>query len=166
MELEIIKHSDISREDLLRVVCIKNAAWPHTIESQLKWIEDNNWPDDLHVILKDEECDYAYMVLCPVTAIVDGKEAEFVGIGNVCSKTKGQGYGGQIVSLVNEYIKNNKLSGLLFCRNHVVHFYEHYGWKVIPNNRIVLVNIEHIGVYTMCFNTSSFNKMIYDNRTF
>ena len=166
MELEIIKHSDISSEDLLRVVSIKNAAWPHPIESQLRWIEENQCLDDLHVILKEGEYDYAYMVLCPVTAIIDGKKTEFVGIGNVCSKNKGQGYGGQIVSLVNEYIKNNKLSGLLFCKNHVVQFYEHYGWKVIPINKIILENINHIGIYTMCYNTSSFNKIIYNNRTF
>lgn len=42
MELEIIKHSDIKHENLMRVINIKNAAWPHPIECQLNGLRKTN----------------------------------------------------------------------------------------------------------------------------
>ena len=165
MELEIIKHSDISQEELLRVIAIKNAAWPHPLESQLNWIEENQRPDDLHVILKEGADDYAYMDLCPVTANVDGQNVAFMGVGNVCAKTKGQGHGGILISRVNDYLKENNLRGLLFCKEHVIGFYNHYDWKVIPDKRITIVGSEH-EVYSMTYNMPSFHKMSYNNRQF
>ena len=166
MELEIIKHSNISQEDLLRVIDIKNAAWPHPIESQLKWIVENQSKDDLHVILKDSNENLAYMDLCPVSAVVDDHQMRFMGIGNVCSKTKGKGHGGILIALVNKYLEDNNLKGMLFCKDHVMRFYTHYGWQVIPSDTVTIEGDSHEGIYTMCFNTPSFNRMIYSDRLF
>ena len=41
MELIIIKHNDILFRDILRAIAVKNVAWRHPVESQLKWIIDN-----------------------------------------------------------------------------------------------------------------------------
>ena len=90
-ELEIIKHNDILFRDLLRAVAVKNVAWPHPVESQVKWIIDNMRPDDYHVFLKDDEQDKAYMTLSPVTASVNGVETPFMGVGCVCSANPGMG---------------------------------------------------------------------------
>lgn len=166
MELEIIKHSDITQEDQMRVIDIKNAAWPHPIESQLKWIEDNQHSEDLHVILKEGDKDFAYMDLCPVSAMVDGRTRMFMGIGNVCSKIKGLGHGGLLLTLVNDYLKENNLAGLLFCRDRVVRFYERYNWIVVSTDKVSINGEGHDGVYTMCFNTPSFKSMIYSDRDF
>lgn len=165
MELEIIMHSDISREDLLRVIAIKNAAWPHPLESQIKWIEEHQRPDDLHVILREGASDYAYMDLCPVTANIDGQDVAFMGVGNVCSKTKGQGHGGMLISLVNEHLKENNLKGLLFCKKHVVGFYAHYSWEVIPSHSI-RIDENTCNVFAMTYNTPTFHKMSYNDRPF
>lgn len=166
MELEIIKHSDISHDDLMRVIAIKNAAWPHPIESQLKWIEDYQSSDDLHVILKDDNEDLAYMDLCPVMAEVDTKPTVFLGIGNVCSKVKGKGYGGKLMNLVNHYIVNNDLKAMLFCKEHVVRFYLHCGWNLIPTNKVTIEGEEHKDILTLCYNTPSFDQMTYSDRLF
>lgn len=166
MELEIIKHSNISHEDLLRVICIKNVAWPHSFESQLKWIEENQNPEDLHILLKDGINDYAYMDLCPVKAIVDGIETAFMGIGNVCSKTKGQGYGGVLLNLVNKYLIENDFKGLLFCKNHVKSFYTHYNWQVIPSENVTFEKNGYDNIYTLTFNMTLINQMFYNDRLF
>lgn len=166
MELEIIKHSDISQEDLLRIIDIKNAAWPHPIESQLKWIADNQSSEDLHVILKEGGEDLAYMDLCPVMAMVDGHYTSFVGIGNVCTKEKGKGHGGELMKLVNKYIVDNNLRGMLFCMDRVVRFYANYSWQLIPSDSVIIEGEGHEGIYTMCFNIPSFNRMIYSDRLF
>lgn len=92
-ELEIIKHNDILFRDLLRAVVVKNVAWPHSVESQVKWIIENMQPDDLHVFLKEKGEDRAYMTLSPVTATVNGVETPFMGVGCVCSAHPGMGGG-------------------------------------------------------------------------
>lgn len=166
MELEIIKHSDISIKDLLRVIEIKNVAWPHPIESQLKWIKENQHQDDLHVILKDNGKDLAYMDMCPVSAFVDDEKLFFMGVGNVCTKIHGLGHGGELVTLVNDYLKTNQQHGLLFCREKVMHFYAQYKWLVISSERAIIEGEECEDIYTMCFNTPSFSKMIYSDRVF
>ena len=166
MEIEIIKHSDISYDDLLRVIQIKNSAWPHPIESQLRWIKENQNPEDLHVLLKDGVNDYAYMDLCPVKAIVDGNETAFMGIGNVCSKTKGQGYGGILVELVNKYIKENSLRGLLFCKDHVVLFYAHYNWQLVPSEKVIFEGSGYTSINTMTYNITQINQLLYRDRIF
>lgn len=166
MELEIIKHCDISHEDLLRVINIKNAAWPYPIESQMIWIKENQNLEDLHIILKERNNDYAYMNLCAVTAVVDGIETSFMGIGNVCSKTKGLGHGGHLVSLVNKYLEDNNLKGMLFCKEHVMHFYAHYNWQIIPSEAVTIAGEKYDGVYTMTFNAPAYKKIIYSDRLF
>lgn len=166
MELEIIKHSDISYEDLLRVIDIKKAAWPYPIKDQLKWIADNQSSEDLHVILRDSDYDFAYMDLCPVNALVDDILMCFMGVGNVCSKTKGRGYGGIMLTLVNKYLKDNNLKGMLFCKDHVMRFYAHYGWQVISSDKVTIEGADHEGIHTMCFNSPSFDRMFYSDRIF
>ena len=166
MEIEIIKHSEISKEYLLRIIDIKNVAWPHPMESQLKWIEDNLLPNDLHIILKEGETDYAYMNLCQVNAIVDGHNKMFMGVGNVCSKTKGKGYGGTLVSLVNKYLLNNGLKGLLFCKEHVMRFYAHYGWCIVENEKVFMAKNGYNDIYLMSYNICPFDKIMYCDRFF
>lgn len=97
MKLQLIKHNDILFRDLLRAVTVKNVAWPHPVDSQLKWIIDNMHPDDLYVFLKENGEDLAYMTLSTVTASVNGVDTPFKGVGCVCSAHPGMG--GQIVDV-------------------------------------------------------------------
>ena len=71
MELQLIKHNDILFRDILRAVSVKSVAWPHPVESQLKWIIDNMYPNDIHVFLTDGEADKAYMTLSPVEGLMN-----------------------------------------------------------------------------------------------
>jgi hypothetical protein len=166
MELEIIRHEDILFRDLIRVVNIKNAAWPHPIESQLKWILENQSIDDFHVILIDKGEDLAYMDLCPVKAEVDGVMTDFLGIGNVCTKTRGIGHGGILVKKVNAYLDETQAKGLLFCKDKVMRFYEHYGWQVIPTYKVTIDDEGHDDVYVIEYNMPSFRKLRYSDRLF
>lgn len=166
MELEIIKHCDVSHEFLHRVVEIKNSAWPYPFESQLNWIKENQSPDDLHVILKDNDEDLAYMDLCPVIALVDNMPIHFMGVGNVCTKSHGWGHGGYLMRLINEFFFINKFHGLLFCKDSLVRFYAHYNWVVIPRESVSFEGELHDAACIMCFNTPPFCKIIYSDRFF
>lgn len=89
MELQLIKHNDILFRDILRAVSVKSVAWPHPDESQLKWIIDNMYPNDIHVFLTDGEADKAYMTLSPVEGLMNGSNTSFMGVGCVCSANPG-----------------------------------------------------------------------------
>lgn len=166
MEIEFIQHKDILFRDILRIVNIKNVVWPHSLESQLKWIVENQKDKDFHVILKDNDEDLAYLNLCPVKADIDGKDTEFIGIGNVCTKIHGIGYGGILIKEINTYFEKNYMRGLLFCKENVVDFYTNYGWSVITKN-IILNDMKcNENVYIMCYNTQPFLEMKYKDRLF
>ena len=143
-ELEIIKHDDILFRDLLRAVTVKNAAWPHPVDSQLKWIIENMQPEDLHLFLKENGEDLAYMTISPVTASVNGVDTPFMGIGCVCSA---------------------KHKGLLFCKIELVQFYKKYGWVLIDPSCVVF-NTPHEGVYTMSYNCERLKNIEYKDRLF
>jgi predicted GNAT family N-acyltransferase len=131
MELEIIKHRDILFRDLLRAIAVKSVAWPHPLESQVRWIVDNIDDNDEHVFLKNGSQDFAYMNLVSVIFTANDTDYMAYGIGNVCAAEKGQGYGRELMKRVNEYLKEKKRCGLLFCRDALVPFYELFGWEEV-----------------------------------
>lgn len=164
-ELQIIKHNDILFRDLLRAVAVKNVAWPHPVESQLKWIIDNMQPEDMHVFLKDNGEDKAYMTLSPVIASVNGVETSFMGVGCVCASKKGEGSGKRLLNCVNKWLKNNNYKGLLFCKQELLSFYSKCGWMGIePTN--VIFETPHEGVFTMAYNCDRIDIIHYKDRLF
>ena len=164
-ELEIIRHNDILFRDLLRAVAVKNVAWPHSVDSQLKWIIDNMRSEDLHVFLKGNDVDLAYMTLSPVIANVNGFDTSFMGIGCVCSAKRGVGLGKQLMEGVNKWLKDNNLKGLLFCKKELIPFYEKYGWSLIEPASVIFTK-PHDGVYTMSYNCEDIKKIEYKDCLF
>jgi len=164
-ELEIIKHDDILFRDLLRAVAVKNVAWPHSVESQVKWIINNMQPDDLHVFLKENGEDKAYMTLSPVIVTVNGVDTPFMGVGCVCSSHPGMGGGKSLVENVNKYLKENGFKGLLFCKFNLIGFYSKYNWELIPQERVTLPS-GYTDVFTMAYNCPSVDYLDYQGRMF
>ena len=165
MKLEIIKHNDILFRDLLRAIAVKSIAWPHPIESQVKWIIDNMIHDDMHVFLTEDGKDKAYMTLSPVEGILNDIKTRFMGVGCVCAKERGKGDGGKLLSSVNEYLKSNGLYGLLFCKANLIKFYNRNGWQLLPNE-IVTLQPQHEGVYVMVYNCNNVRSFQYSGRFF
>ena len=164
-ELEIIRHNDILFRDILRAIEVKNVSWPYPVESQIKWIIDNIQADDMHVFLRENGENKAYMTLSRVTALVNGIETSFMGIGCVCSVKHGVGLGKQLMESVNKWLNDNNHKGLLFCKKELVQFYKKYGWALIEPACVVF-NTPHDGVYTMSFNCEGINKIEYKDRLF
>ena len=134
MTLEIIKHKDILFRDLLRAIAVKSVAWPHPIESQVKWIIENIDEEDEHVFLKEDSIDLAYMNLVKISFTANDTDYMAYGIGNVCAAEKGKGYGRELMNRVNDYLKEKKICGLLFCRDALVPFYKLYGWEEVKQD--------------------------------
>lgn len=165
MDLEIIKHNDILFRDLLRGIAVKNVAWPHPIESQVKWIIDNLYPEDYHVFLTEEGKDKAYMTLSPVRGEMNGTETVFWGVGCVCTSSKGEGNGGLLLEKTNQFLLKKGIKGLLFCRRQLIPFYEKYDWKVVPQNKVIMPKADP-AVFTMVYNCPEIESIEYSGRLF
>ena len=165
MDLQIIKHNDILFRDLLRGIAIKNIAWPHPIESQVKWIIDYMFPEDNHVFLTEGGIDKAYMTLSPVEGIMNGGKTVFWGVGCVCTSCKGAGYGGLLLTKINQYLMEKGARGLLFCKRHLIPFYEKYNWIVLPQDKVSIPE-EDSEIYTMVFNCPAIRFFEYKGRMF
>ena len=164
-ELQFIRHNDILFRDLLRAIAVKNVAWPHPVESQVKWIIDNMQPDDMHVFLKDNGEDRAYMTLSPVTATVNGVETPFMGVGCVCAAERGVGFGQQLMTSINKWFGSQKIRGLLFCKQSLLGFYSRYGWRVIKPSTIFF-ETPYDGVLTLTYNITDIDRFEYKDRFF
>ena len=89
--LQTIKHSEATLNDLQRAIAVKSVAWPYPMESQLAWMRDNLQPVDTHVFLQEDGCDVAYLNIAMVHANITGVDTLCAGIGNVCSTRNGGG---------------------------------------------------------------------------
>lgn len=150
MELEIIKHRDILFRDILRAIAMKSVAWPHPLESQVRWIVDNIDDNDEHVFLKEGSQDMAYMNLVKIFFTANDTEYRAFGIGNVCAAEKGKGYGRELMNRVNDYLKRKKSCGLLFCKAALVPFYKRYGWEEVKRD-VCKIPLLADGVHVMTF---------------
>jgi len=105
------------------------------------------------------------MTLSPVTGVLNGRQTPFLGVGCVCSKEKGRGYGQMLMREVNNYLIQNTFRGMLFCRQRVVDFYRKNGWQTVPSDRIKSSVIEE-GVFLMVFNCPDVDSLVYYDRSF
>lgn len=165
MELQLIKHKDILFRDLLRAISIKSVSWPFPIESQFKWILENVQDEDVHIFLRENEIDIAYMTLSPVVAIVNEVQTPFMGVGCVCTRYHGNGAGKELMTRINQVLLDGNHRGLLFCRKELIKFYTLYGWQLIPEDSVHF-NSQHNGVFAMVYNCVSINRIDYSDRLF
>src|SRR5690606_33069897 len=83
------------------------------------------------------------------------------GIGNVCAKYKGKGYGKRLLEEVNKFIRTRNEKGMLFCKSYLVDFYQRNNWRLIKS---LHPNPE---VCTMVFNFNiDGRKLKYQDRLF
>lgn len=165
MEFKFIRHADITNQELLEIVNLKSKQWNYTVDQQIRWIDENILPDDLHVIMYNVNENLAYMNLVKIEVIVNKVSLPFIGIGNVCASKKGKGYGKDIMIRVNEYLKSSGMSAMLFCKYDLVKFYNNFGWKSIDKSTIT--NPNSIEINIMTYNvTHKIVDLSYSGRNF
>lgn len=146
-----IKHSVVTTKQLEEIIHIKSVAWNYCFEKQLSWIRDNISNEDIHVILKKDGRSVAYLNLVEIDLEINEVRARSYGIGNVCSLMKGKGYGKELMLQVNNYLTNEKKTGLLFCKELLVPFYTLCDWQLIEKSSLHL-NFDNTNIETMVFN--------------
>lgn len=167
LHTKIIKHESLSSDNLLAICEIKSLAWSFSLESQKLWITQNIEPDDLHFLLYNNHELIAYMNLVRVEALIDGNYFSVFGIGNVCSKRKGVGYGGLLMNKVGDFLIEKNKIGLLFCKNYLLPFYIKYNWTLIGKEKryIPFETAQDFNVLSLNLNLN-FNTLQYKDRLF
>lgn len=120
------QHVDLSL--LNDIIEIKSVAWPYSYEAQLKWISKHLTDNDLHALLYEEDNLIAYMNLINIDLHFNGVLHKALGIGNVCSKEQGKGYGNLLMLKINTFLENNNKRGVLLCKDSLVNFYKKSNW--------------------------------------
>ena len=133
MEWKIVKHSDLSQRDLLRICELKNQHWPYGMESQTQWMQNNLQDADYHLLglKEDEDRLTAYLTVTELTVERDGKSERMLGLGCVCvdKRIEHGGYGKQLVKAANAFIRSQQCEGILLCKDSLVGFYQKCGWN-------------------------------------
>ncbi|AVC43802.1 hypothetical protein B4919_02905 [Francisella tularensis subsp. novicida] len=163
LNVQAIKHVDITEEQLLKICKIKEAFGNYTIESQLSWIERNMKAEDIHFLIHNDNKLIAYSNLVKEMIIIDNNNLSILGVGNVCVDEKGKDKGKLLILEINKYIMANNRIGLLFCKKSLIKFYEKYDWRLIQPNF-------SDNIYWMIFNfdidTLSTKKICYEGKVF
>lgn len=163
--IKFIKHSDLTQQLEQQIISIKSVAWPYTFNDQQNWMNENLNNHDLHVLLSDNQDLIAYLNLIQVEIEKDGRLYSAFGIGNVCAREKGKGWGKELLRFVNAYLKENWHFGILFCREALVKFYSENGWAVVPEEYL---KIENGGSHIYCMVNSEvdFQCLKYEGKLF
>jgi hypothetical protein len=149
--LILIPHSNISSEYLQEIIRIKSVAWPYSYEEQIKWITDNLKESDIHVLLAFDKYFIAYLNLISVDLEINGKIHGGLGVGNVCTKEKGKGWGKELMMRSNSVIQKADKVGLLFCKSTLVDFYSKCNWEIMDDKKLN-VGFNNNEIVTMYFN--------------
>lgn len=163
MDVEIVRHSEVNEDILCKIISIKTISWPHSFDSQLKWIEENLDGGDLHVLLYINSELVCYLNLVNVEVEINNCKYSVLGIGNVCSKYRGKGFGNNLMEYVNDYLLQNSKIGLLFCKEALVPFYKKNNWSHISNEITNLSNSIETFIYNY---NNKVESLSYTGRNF
>lgn len=155
----VIQHKDILFCQLVEIAQLKKLSWDYPIYSQIEWIEKNVKPWDNHLLIGN----VAYCHLTPVILHIDNQLKIGYGIGGVCTKESGKGYGAELMNEVSKYLSS--IPGLLFCNPRIIPFYEKYGWKVVDRSKLLL-SINSDTFESMIYGINQYNLIKYEGREF
>lgn len=153
-DLILIPHKDVNRQQIEEIIEIKSKAWPYSFNSQLEWITTNLKDSDIHVLLLLKGSVVAYLNLVEIEIKIDGTSQKCYGLGNVCASEKGKGWGKEIMTQTNSFIKLRNKIGLLFCKKSLINFYKLNNWELVEKRKLLLL-FDNESIETMIFNSGS-----------
>ena len=54
INIELIKHSDVSKNAIDEIITIKNEHWRYSYEQQLEWLDKNILESDYHLLVRNK----------------------------------------------------------------------------------------------------------------
>lgn len=155
--IKVIKHQDITKQELDEVIAIKSKQWHYNYEQQLNWINSNIKENDIHILLQLGNSVVAYLNLIDIDVEINENSIKGYGVGNVCAIEKGKGFGFEIMKEANSYILDSKKVGLLFCKQPLLRFYKSLSWnEVEPKNYKINGKDLNVMIFNVVLNENMF----------
>ena len=164
--LKLISHQDLTLINLKEVISVKSVAWLFSFEEQVNWMQHNLKGSDIHALLYCDNILASYLNMVEIEFNIDGIMTKGIGIGNVCTRERGKGWGKELLIQTNDYLTYHNKIGLLFCKVNLVKFYQLNQWMLIEKTKLDL-SIPNDAIETMIFNSNKvFQKLSYSGRSF
>lgn len=149
LRFEVVEHKNIT-SDIIHDICIlKDENWSYGLSKQFQWIADNISDNDYHILVYSQSLvGYTNLVKREIL-INDNQPIPILGIGNVCvsNQFKKKGIGSILMNYVSNFLKENEIPGILFCKENLVSFYNKTGWSLIDcsnkNVKIMSSNLDN-----------------------
>jgi hypothetical protein len=164
-EFKFIPQKSISKNYLQAIVKLKALHWKYSDDQHLDWIEKNLNQDDIHILLLEKSTIVGYLNLVNITVLINNCETKFLGVGNVCTRSSGLGYGKQLLLGLNCYLDSNKLNGILLCKDELVPLYAKYDWRLVLKEQITTPSLKIINVMLYNYN-KAIELLEYNGRNF
>ena len=160
--VKVINHFDLKQSVLDQIIEIKSFSWNYSYDEHSDWIKKNLNSDDVHfLIYNEDDILICYLNLVSVYLKENNKKIPVYGVGNVCTRNKGTGEGRLLMNQLNSFLLDEKLKGLLFCKDNLVPFYKKFNWS-----KVSIVNSNNM-INTMIFNFNNLSENLkYDDRNF
>lgn len=136
MQFKFCTHSQLDKQELEKIVDLKKKYWNYTSEEHLYWINLNVKGNDIHILMFEKEELKAYLNLINIEVRINHITYFFIGIGNVCSREKGKGYGTILFKELNNYLIQENKIGILLCKDSLVPFYLKNDWKLLDKQKV------------------------------
>lgn len=163
--VKIFQHAGIADKDLHQIAKIKSLRWNYSEEEHLQWMKDNLLENDHHLLMFSNDDLVGYANLFEIKVNVNDQSAILIGIGNVSTSESGNGYGEILMKNINEIIMTQNRNGVLLCKDHLVPYYEKYGWKLVDKDTVKSEQLKSINVLIFNFNTKihafEYNKNLF-----
>lgn len=169
MIIKLVKNIDLDNNLQSKIIALKSQHWPYDTQSQKQWMKNNLNDDDIHVCVISNMDIIAYLNLVNLVATTENMDFNLMGIGNVCVDLKHQkmGWGNLLLCIVNILLKEYKKTGILFCRQELVQFYQRNNWICAdPRTLKVMVGIKIVEDFCMFSEECQLTGTLYLDRIF
>ncbi len=149
----LVNHSNISAEQIKKIIDLKKQHWNYSEDEHLKWISQNINNNDYHLMVYNNVNNeiLAYLNLVEVFITFDeSSPISYLGIGNVCVNKflNRNGLGLLLMQITNFLLKQLNKEGCLICKPHLHNFYSKSNWIKFESDLYLNgLKVSNAGIY-------------------
>jgi predicted GNAT family N-acyltransferase len=135
-KVQFFFNQDLSLMNLFKVIKLKKQFWKHGYVSQIKWIQSNISNRDIHCMMFESSKLIGYNCIVQDEILVSGISTSCHIISNVITdkNSRGKGVAKRILEDSISHVGVDEVI-ILFCKTHLVGFYEKFGFKTYLSNQ-------------------------------
>ncbi len=163
--------SELTKKDIREIISLKNSHWNFGFSSQLSWFTNkkNVFNNDLHFFLKKKKKIIAYVQLGKRKCYMGLQQNKYILFRTliVSKLERGKNISQIIMNEVTEYVKIQKQSCFLLCKNKLTKFYKNYKFIKLDQKKYKVIGHKNYLV-GMIYNLNKDNlkknkKFFYNN---